>query len=89
MVLPTIYCAGDRIRATMAIGKLELKLIGQSSYQMPNIFPSGSLGQVISAEQGNLVIYLEDAAGNVVHRVILPLGVRGKIEKYDHAKSWC
>ena len=88
MVTPTRYRTGDRVRVTMAIGRNEVLAAESQRITFPVVFRPGSLGQVISDIQGQLELYVEDQATNSVHRIVLPLGVRGKIEKFEHSKSW-
>ena len=85
---PTRYRAGDRVRVMMAIGRNEVQATESQRMTFPQVFRPGSLGQVISDIQGQLELYVEDKAANLVHRIVLPLGARGKIEKFDHSKSW-
>ena len=88
MVTPTRYRTGDRVRVTMGIGRNEVTAAESQRITFPPVFRPGSLGQVISDIQGQLELFVEDKATNSVHRIVLPLGARGKIEKYEHSKSW-
>ena len=87
MTHPTIYKAGDKVRTTMAIGKRSIKILVNGGYA-PDIFVPGSLGEVIRTIGPDLEIWIEDKATAKVVKAILPPLERGKLEPFEHWKSW-
>ena len=89
MVIPTRYFSGDKIRVTFAIGQKEVKFIDKYEHDLSKVFDVGSLGQIISDQVGTLELYLEDKAMQWLFKISLSLDKRGRIERFDHPKSWC
>ncbi|MBN9564305.1 MAG: hypothetical protein J0H14_26800 [Alphaproteobacteria bacterium] len=87
MTQPTIYKAGDKVRTTMAIGKRSIKILVNGGYA-PDIFVPGSLGEVIRTIGPDIEIWIEDKATGKVARAILPLLERGKLEPFEHGRTW-
>ncbi len=85
----TIWRSGDPFRTTMVIGKNMIK-IHLNAAEAPPVFAKGSMGRAVGTNTTSfeLEVFLEDSATQKVVRATLPGVEVGKLERFEHGKSW-